>query len=375
MLTVKDINRLATETLLNMSKLETNLLVAIAERFRLYESIGGSLEYKLKQLSRLGALDNKAIEFIAQSNNLTYKYVETAISKAGIKAIDYSTYRKAFSLGATATNIDNLLFTDVVSTLYNTVSEEIAVVYREISKNVPRAYKQVLDTINLETVTGVSDYDSSLRKALSELADKGITAMTYERTITDGNGNKIKIPVEYGIEGVARRTIVSAIVRSGNAHNEKIAEELKAEWYATSQHMGARNKGFGHVNHESWQGKHFQIANNEFERMTGDGLVDGLGGVNCRHIKFAYFPDISPEHVKTIDADENAEAYALEQKQRGYERQVRKAKKQLAMAKGLGDNEFIEVSEKLLKKRQKKIRQFVNENEWLKRDYVRERIQ
>lgn len=375
MLSTKDINKLSAQALLNMSKLETDLLAMIARRFSLYESIGGDLEYKLKQLSRLGMLDNEAIEIIAKSSGLTFKYVETAIADAGIQAIDYKTYRKAFELGATSKNIADVAFTEVVSRLYATVSKEIALVYHEISKNVPRAYKQVIDTINLETVTGVLDYDSALRKSLTELADKGITAMTYERRITDKDGNRISIPVNQSIESVARRTIVSAIVRSGNAHNEKVADELGAEWYATSQHMGARNKGFGHENHESWQGIHFQIANNEFAKMTGEGLVDGLGGANCRHIKFAYFPNISPEHVKTVDTAENAYIYDLEQKQRGYEREIRKAKKQLVMAEALGDNKYIEVSKKKLKSKQSTIRKFIKDNEWLRRDYAREMIQ
>lgn len=379
MLTDKQISLLAQPLIDTYSRVELELLTWIAEKFSAYSYVGGDLEWKLTQLAKMGGLDTRAIEIIAQLNGLPFVQVHAAIEKAGIQSIDYKTYRQAFGEGLTSVNVDNILFNTVAQAVYGEVSSEMRLIHQEISNNVSRAYMQVLDQINLETVTGVYDYNTSLKRALTKLADKGITAQTYYRRVKTDDGEILQ-PVEYSIEAVARRTIVSAIVRSSNAHNEKYIEESGAEYIATSQHMGARNKGIGHQNHESWQGQAFLKIGSDskyrnFTETCGDGLVDGIGGANCRHTRFAYFPGISVPIKRLYDIEENGRIYDLEQKQRGMERNVRNAKKQLEMAKRTGDEEFITKSRKKISDRQSKLKKFVDSHNELRRDYNREKIQ
>lgn len=373
MLNDKQINTLAKPLIDTYSKVEQELLMWIAERFSIYAYVGGDLEWKLNQLALMGGLDDKAIEIIAQLNELPFKQVYDAIQKAGIQSIDFKTYEKAYSLGATNVNINNLTFGKVIQDVYGSVNGELRLIHQEISKNTVRAYNQVLDQINLETVTGIYDYNTSLNRALTKLADKGITAQIYHRKHIDKNtGEEILIPIEYSIEAVARRTIVSAIVRSGNAHNDHVGKELGATHWITSQHLGARNKGTGHVNHESWQGVPYEA--DAFVEETGEGLVDGLGGVNCRHVKFAYFPGISVDMSK-ISTDDNERIYELEQKQRRLERNVRNAKKELELAKITQDEDYIKKTRRKLRQRQSKVKTFVDSHRELTRDYNREKIQ
>lgn len=368
------INELAQPLINQLIAIETDLLKWIASNFDYYDSIGGSLEWKLKQLSKLGLLDTQAIKIIANGSQMAYAEVRNVIEQAGIKSVDVSSLRKAYELGAVSKSIDSVVFNDVIQQVMVLSNQELSLSFQEISRNVSLEYRRILDIVNLEVTQGISTYDEALRKSLNQLAQKGITSMTYQRTITDDLGNEIKVPVNYSIEGVARRTIVSAITRSGNAHNEHIANELGVDYYATSQHLGARNKGVGHVNHESWQGRVFKISNGEFAQKTGEGLVDGLGGVNCRHIKFAYIPNVSTPIPSKIDADENDKLYQLEQRQRALERKVREAKKQLVMAEQLNDDDYIKQSRSRLRERQKSLNSYVKQN-GLRRDYAREQIQ
>ena len=374
MINDRQINELAQPLINQLIAIETDLLKWIASNFDYYDSIGGSLEWKLKQLSRLGLLDQQAIKVIANGSKMAYNEVRNVIEQAGIKSVDVSSLRKAYELGMVSKSIDSVVFNDVIQQVLELSNNELSMVFQEISRNVSLEYRKILDVVNLEVTQGISTYDEALKKSLNQLAEKGITSMTYQRTIKDELGNEIKVPVNYSIEGVARRTIVSAITRSGNAHNEYIAQELGVDHYATSQHLGARNKGVGHVNHESWQGKVFQISNGQFERETGEGLVDGLGGVNCRHIKFAYIPNVSAPIPKKISEDENDRIYALEQKQRGLERKVREAKKQLVIAEQTQDDTYIKESRSRLRDRQKVLNSYVKAN-GLRRDYAREQIQ
>ena len=78
------------------------------------------------------------------------------------------------------------------------------------------------------------------------------------------------------------------------------------------------------------------------------------------------FPDLTPEQ-----AVKNGKIQA---KQRNYERAIRQAKKQLAMAKRLGDEQGINRFNQIIKGRQARLRQLIKDNDFLTRDYSREQI-
>lgn len=63
----------------------------------------------------------------------------------------------------------------------------------------------------------------------------------------------------------------------------------------------------------------------------------------------------------------------LRQRQRYYERQIRKAKRSLMLAKELGDKKAVEKYKRLVEDRQARIREFTREH-GLKRFYDRERL-
>lgn len=109
----------------------------------------------------------------------------------------------------------------------------------------------------------------------------------------------------------------------------------------------------------------------------GYGEPAGARGINCRHYITPFvdgvssvpdnpLPDLTPEQ-----AVKNGQTQA---KQRNYERAIRQAKKQLAMAKRLNDEQGIKHYQELIKGRQARLRQLINDNDFLFRDYSREQI-
>ena len=110
-----------------------------------------------------------------------------------------------------------------------------------------------------------------------------------------------------------------------------------------------------------------------FYKSTGYGELLGLGGVNCRHWFEPYIDGISlpPEKVRN---KKNEFVYQLTQRQRQFERDVRKAKRNLEIAKELQDEEGIIKYKKEVQIKTKRLRDYVNSHEELKRDYLREKI-
>ena len=104
----------------------------------------------------------------------------------------------------------------------------------------------------------------------------------------------------------------------------------------------------------------------------------GYLGYNCRHIARAHIEGVSVTPPPLLDMEELERVYALEQKQRAYERSIRESKRIIQSLKILETEESEELIQKetnLLKQRQRRLREYIKENnDVLRRDYSRETI-
>lgn len=99
----------------------------------------------------------------------------------------------------------------------------------------------------------------------------------------------------------------------------------------------------------------------------------GLGGVNCRHRMFPFFPGISTPNPIRFNEEENRRVYELTQKQRAMECRMRQLKKEQAAAKEIGDNETVKKLNKEISEQSTKIDDFCKKNN-LRRDHSRELV-
>ena len=99
----------------------------------------------------------------------------------------------------------------------------------------------------------------------------------------------------------------------------------------------------------------------------------GLGGVNCRHRMFPFFPGISTPNPIRFNEEENRRVYELTQKQRAMERRMRRLKKEQAAAKAIGDEETVAKLKAEILDQSNRIDNFCKEN-GLQRDYSRELV-
>ena len=135
------INQLALPAIRQLIELETELLKSIASQLVLFDEIGGSLEWKLKQLERIGLLDKQSIELIAKYAGLTSNEVSQAIKQAGFKSVDYSSLRKANKLGLIGKN--NIMLV--------TYKDEIAKKYQSSSYII--SFEKMLEELSTNKLT------------------------------------------------------------------------------------------------------------------------------------------------------------------------------------------------------------------------------
>lgn len=354
-------------------QIELELLKDIAERFKTYTSIGGTLEWYLKKLQEMGALTNQNISVISKLSGKSKQAIKDALKKASIANINEQWVDSGYDRGYSKVDYDTLMksksMADTFNNSFKSTKDTFKLINTKVLESAKKAYMDALNKAYIETLSGTKSYSESINEALKSLADNGITAATYARK--DGT------LVNYSIESVVRRDILTAAVQTANKSNLTALDEIGCEYVEVSSHLGART-GDGledYTNHSWWQGKAYKISGeaagypNLYE-VTGYGEIQGLSGINCRHRMFGYWPG-DELGAKQYDLEENAEYYKKTQQQRALERKVRQARREEAVALTPEDQKAAAAKRKAAVSN---LDQFVKNNN-LTRDYTRETIQ
>ena len=218
--------------------------------------------------------------------------------------------------------------------------------------------------------TGNMTTEKALHAAVRRLEQKGLSVITYRNTKTGKQTARNKVDV------AIRRHIRTQILQDSIRRTEQILDDAGVELVEVSSHGGSR------PSHAKWQGKVYSrngdkvingVKYKDFKTACNWGdIADGIGGANCRHSYSAYFPGMkrmyepNPEHPS---GKSNDEVYGLTQKQRGYERDIREAKRELRGAEQLyQDNPTLENQAEVaraklkLKNKQAQMRELINDN-------------
>lgn len=357
------------------NQLEAEILVSIAKRFSTYETVGGTLEWYMRKLQEVGALNSDVVGIIAKTSRRSEEELLKMLNKAGFANIDMNTVQTAFNSGVIAVDPSVMMKSPVMQSIIKDSFRELTNTYRLIQtkavESAKQAYMDVLNRSYLEVSSGIYDYQTSIRNALQRMAARGITGATYKR---DGT------VVRYSLEGTVRRDTLTAVNQLANKGAIKSCEAMGAEYVEVSSHIGARVHPTNPIaNHYGWQGKVYKVDGETEEypnlkKSTGyPDDIQGLSGVNCRHRMFPFFPGISVPNPIRYDEAENKKVYEQTQKQRAMERTLRRLKKQRAVAYEAEDMQTVTKIDKILEKKNKEIARFCKVN-GLKRDTNRENI-
>lgn len=203
-------------------------------------------------------------------------------------------------------------------------------------------YQKYLDQAMLSIVTGAIDYNTALRKCVTQMTNSGIRVVDY----ASGHSNRIDV--------AARRAVMTGISQLTGRISEYNAERLKTGYFEVAWHAGARNTGSGYLNHQSWQGKVY--TKQELVDICGLGEGGGLEGWNCYHERYPFIPGISErnwtdEWLEAKNRQENTPkkyqgkeytVYQATQKQRQMETSMRAQREKVRLLqKGDADKDMI----------------------------------
>lgn len=136
-----------------------------------------------------------------------------------------------------------------------------------------QVYTKYLDAACYDIVTGAFDYNSVLRRVVTQLTNSGLRQINY----SSGRANRVDV--------AARRTVMTAVSQITGKISEYNAQKLGTEYFEVEWHAGAR------PTHAVWQGRVW--SKEQLYSVCGLGTVTGLLGVNCYHTYHLFFPGLS----------------------------------------------------------------------------------
>lgn len=136
-----------------------------------------------------------------------------------------------------------------------------------------QVYTKYLDAACYDIVTGAFDYNSVLRRVVTQLTNSGLRQIDY----SSGRASRVDV--------AARRAIMTAVSQITGKISEYNAQKLGTEYFEVEWHAGAR------PTHAVWQGRVW--SKEQLYSVCGLGTMTGLLGVNCYHTYHLFFPGLS----------------------------------------------------------------------------------
>lgn len=263
---------------------------------------------------------------------------------------------------------------------FNSSDDRVRSLIHEMQNNEARVEKAALRYMNdvyrktiLRTATAMTSGGMTLPKAVDEATKdflaQGINCVQY------ANGRLVNVA---SYAEMALRTCATRAMLMGEA---KQREKLGIDTVLVSQYGACSDtclpwQGRVYIDdvfqdYHGPRGGSFGVSRNGRQYMfLSVAIKAGLFHPNCRHTISTWIEGISTM-PKPMDIREIERVNKLEAEQRRLEREVRKAKREVA---GLTDLTAVEAAKRKLRVRQKALRDFVNENsDVLRRDPWRER--
>ena len=310
-------------------QVEEDLLEDIARRIAKMDGITDTAKWQAWRYEQVKLFSSNALQTLAAATGKSKEELVQLFREAALEtlAADNDIYTAA---GLTVPETLSPTLQNILQSGYLQTGQMMENFTATTANTVTRQFENALDRAWLQINTGGFTYQQAIRKAIQTLAQDGLSAIVYPSGHRDT------------IETAVRRAVLTGVNQTAAKLQIARMEEMGCEFVEVTAHPGAR------PSHAVWQGKVFHIGGAitvdgvyypDFATATGYGTGAGLGGWNCRHNFFPFFPGLSKraytdEMLARLDAKEisyqgkDYTRYEASQMQRALERKIRKAKRE-----------------------------------------------
>lgn len=357
------------------------LLVNIARHFNI-KATGNtsSFAWQVKMLAELGQLTEENRNIIAELTGANSGLLREALTQAMLAALKEvePELKEAAARGLLAEPGTTPELSPnaqaVLQSYYDQAEEKLNLVntvmlqssldqYRAVIANTITyeaqlsAAQKILNESTGEVLMGASTQQQAMRRAVKRMADEGLTGYV------DRGGH------HWTPEAYVAMDIRTTVTNTAHQATWARCDEYGSDLIMVSTKAAARPLCY------PWQGKVLSRANRARDvtdldgntihvyamNETSYGQPAGLFGINCGHFSSPFFPGLSTVRGEPEPEEENARQYAESQRQRALEREIRRAKLDVAIAKATGDEELEREARQKLRGKQATMRAFIED--------------
>ncbi len=279
------------------------------------------IKKRLKKL--LGVSNDEIKKLLTQSAEVGYRFDLKALPTAD--AIPFA---------------ENHVLQEVVSAAVKLAQDDFTNITQTIGMVDPygrvlplqQAYRSSMDFAFSQVATGAADYNTAVRLAVKNLAEKGIQTIDYQSGI------------HTSLEAAVRRSVMGGLGLMQEQISKQTHDDLGANGWEISAHAASA------PDHEPIQGK--QYSDEEYEKLN-NSLVRRIGTLNCGHAAFPIILGVTPSQYTReelekyrLDNERGLEyegkhytMYEATQRQRRLEASMRRQKRRILADEATGNQE------------------------------------
>lgn len=348
--------------------LEDEVFQMVAKRLKTNPTHGRDyvLQWQVDKMQQLRILNTETIRGLSKATGLSEKAIRKAINDVGhgtIASVDdelqgiYKTLPKP-------SHIDQILESYVRQTFreFDNFVNQTLITTNYGEGTVTRMYRKIVEETTGKVLAGTATINKAMAETVIRWANKGI-----DTAFIDRGGHA------WHLERYADTVVRSTVNRTYNELRMSRMQEYGVDLVLVSSLPDAREI-CSHI-----QGRVASMSdpssNPKYPSIYdyGYGTPGGIRGINCRHMFYPFVEGLNENNQPQYDQTDVRGRYEQTQKQRYYERQIRKAKRSLKLAEEIGDPDTIQRYKNLVRARQARVREFVAEHD-LPRRYDKERV-
>lgn len=359
----------------NMSHLYQSLegeLIRILIK-RLNSGHGDILDWQREKLQQLHLFNKETTKIISQVTGIAHGEVEKMFEESGERIVKDLDMQLPYDPRPLPSNLDDIMkayHEQAWSDITNNVNQTLLSTNFGYNTATTRMYNEIINKTAAAFNSGLFTFDEALEKTIREWAQKGIKS-----TFTDKGGHT------WSLERYVRTVLKSTLANTYDTLRKDRMSEYGVHTVVVTSHMGARqacSRIQGQVVDlrqtselpSNWKYRSIYDPNWQAEY----GTAGGHRGVNCQHLHIPFIPGANTNNQPKIDPEENAKVVELTKKQRYFERQIIKFKKNKMIAEEMGNIDGASQWQRNITNAQRAIRGLIDSNPYLSRNYAREKV-
>ena len=336
----------------------TNFLIEdIAKRVAEAGQLTGTASYEVWRAQNLGVSQRKLKKELQKRLKISQKEVEQLLKQAAEVGYNFDISR--FPTTHAVPFVANPSLQQIVEAAVILAQEDLTNLTQTmgfvgpdgVCRELTKAYQQACDFAFEKVFTGAQDYTSAIREAVKNLTEKGIQTIDYESG------------VHTAVDAAVRRNIMGGLGLMQERISQNNHDQLGCDGWEISAHAASA------PDHEPIQGK--QYTDEEYTRLN-NSLVRRIGTLNCGHAAFPIIvgvnsPQYTEEELEKFRQDNEAGVdyngkhytmYEATQRQRKFERAIRKQKRRILADESLGDKDQLQTDQIKLVRLQDEYKRF-----------------